>query len=143
MAGFLIGVDVGTGSARAGVFDRDGTLLAHAKRDIVIFRDDRGHVEQSSTQVWQAVARLSQKQWPAQTISVSGGADSHACDVAHRAALPAVRGRCLRGARSSLSRIPEPAEGRARNTSRCGNSIKLRLAVGNVFEFFGGDDHAV
>lgn len=55
MAGFLIGVDVGTGSARAGVFDRDGALLAHAKRDIVIFRDDRGHVEQSSTQVWQAV----------------------------------------------------------------------------------------
>ncbi|WFR99042.1 FGGY-family carbohydrate kinase [Rhizobium tumorigenes] len=55
MTGFLIGVDVGTGSARAGVFNREGLLLAHAKRDLVIFRDDSGHVEQSSAQVWQAV----------------------------------------------------------------------------------------
>lgn len=55
MAKFLVGVDVGTGSARAGVFDRDGAMLAHAKRDLVMFRDDRGHVEQSSAQIWQSV----------------------------------------------------------------------------------------
>ena len=57
MAEFLIGVDVGTGSARAGVFDRHGQLLAHAKQDIVIFRGEHGHVEQSSAQVWQAVCK--------------------------------------------------------------------------------------
>lgn len=57
MPEFLIGVDVGTGSARAGVFDRHGLMLAHTKQDIVIFRDDLGHVEQSSAQVWQAVCK--------------------------------------------------------------------------------------
>lgn len=55
MTKFLIGVDVGTGSARAGIFDQHGAMLAHAKRDVVIFRDEHGHVEQSSAQIWQAV----------------------------------------------------------------------------------------
>ncbi|MFN7023029.1 MAG: FGGY-family carbohydrate kinase [Pseudorhizobium sp.] len=52
---YLIGVDVGTGSARAGVFDTSGKMLAFARHDIRIFRDDRGHVEQSSAQIWDAV----------------------------------------------------------------------------------------
>ncbi|TCQ98210.1 D-ribulokinase [Neorhizobium sp. JUb45] len=52
---YFIGVDVGTGSARAGVFDAAGTMLASAKHDITIFRDDHGHVEQSSAQIWDAV----------------------------------------------------------------------------------------
>ncbi len=55
MSGYFIGVDVGTASARAGVFDAAGTMLASAKHDILIFRDDNGHVEQSSAQIWNAV----------------------------------------------------------------------------------------
>ncbi|PJE29402.1 Ribulokinase [Pseudooceanicola marinus] len=55
MADLFIGVDVGTGSARAGVFDAAGALLATAKRDIDMHRNDAGHVEQSSAQVWEAV----------------------------------------------------------------------------------------
>ncbi|MBY6006166.1 FGGY-family carbohydrate kinase [Salipiger bermudensis] len=55
MTDLFIGVDVGTGSARAGVFDRDGALLATAKREIAMHRDDAGLVEQSSAQVWDAV----------------------------------------------------------------------------------------
>jgi D-ribulokinase len=35
----LIGVDVGTGSARAGVFTPDGTMLASAKHDITLYRE--------------------------------------------------------------------------------------------------------
>ena len=38
MASYLIGVDVGTGSARAGVFDVAGRLLATAKRPITMHR---------------------------------------------------------------------------------------------------------
>lgn len=52
---YLIGVDVGTGSARAGIFDRSGKLLATAKSPIDLYRDDRGFVEQSSQQIWRAV----------------------------------------------------------------------------------------
>ncbi|KAF1048471.1 MAG: Ribulokinase [Herbaspirillum frisingense] len=53
---YFIGIDVGTGSARAGVFDRAGALLASARREIDLFRDERrGHVEQSSAQIWDAV----------------------------------------------------------------------------------------
>ena len=52
---YLIGIDVGTGSARAGVFDRGGRLLATAKRPIEMHREGGVIAEQSSEQVWRAV----------------------------------------------------------------------------------------
>ncbi|MFS4437406.1 FGGY-family carbohydrate kinase [Paracoccaceae bacterium GXU_MW_L88] len=55
MRNHFIGVDVGTGSARAGVFDETGQLLATAKHDIDMHRDGGGIAEQSSEQVWAAV----------------------------------------------------------------------------------------
>lgn len=51
----VVGVDVGTGSARAGVFDLTGRMLASAKRDITLFREAGAMVEQSSTEIWAAV----------------------------------------------------------------------------------------
>ncbi len=55
MAGYFLGIDVGTGSARAGVFDAGGTMLASAKRDIAMWREAGGIVEQSSGDIWRAV----------------------------------------------------------------------------------------
>ena len=52
---YLVGVDVGTGSARAGLFDLAGRMLASAKRDIALFREAGAMVEQSSTEIWAAV----------------------------------------------------------------------------------------
>ncbi|HQZ12828.1 MAG TPA: FGGY-family carbohydrate kinase [Devosia sp.] len=52
----FVGVDVGTGSARAGVFDAAGVLLASAKRPITMWREAGDVVEQSGEQIWQAVA---------------------------------------------------------------------------------------
>ena len=52
----LIGIDVGTGSARAGVFRADGTLLGSAKHPIAIHRGPGSVVEQSSDDIWNAVA---------------------------------------------------------------------------------------
>jgi D-ribulokinase len=49
-----IGVDVGTGSARAGVFDGAGRLLASAKRPIAIWREAGEIVEHSSEDIWRA-----------------------------------------------------------------------------------------
>ncbi|MCB1444377.1 MAG: FGGY-family carbohydrate kinase [Rhizobiaceae bacterium] len=52
---YLVGVDVGTGSARAGLFDLSGRMLGSAKRDISLFREPGAMVEQSSTDIWAAV----------------------------------------------------------------------------------------
>lgn len=51
----VVGVDVGTGSARAGVFDLHGRLLASAKQDIRLFHAPGAIVEQSSEEIWRAV----------------------------------------------------------------------------------------
>jgi D-ribulokinase len=51
----FIGVDVGTGSVRAGLFNASGQMLAVAKRDIELFREAGDIVEQSSTEIWSAV----------------------------------------------------------------------------------------
>ena len=51
----LIGVDVGTGSARAGVFDETGKLLGVGKHPVTIWHEPGEIVEQSSEQIWQAV----------------------------------------------------------------------------------------
>ncbi|RYE63598.1 MAG: ribulokinase, partial [Oxalobacteraceae bacterium] len=52
---YFIGVDVGTGSARAGVFDEEGQCLGTGKRDIEIYRDHAHMVEQSSANIWASV----------------------------------------------------------------------------------------
>ncbi len=53
--GYVIGVDVGTGSARAGVFDVAGHLLASASHELQLFKESGAIVEQSTGDVWQAV----------------------------------------------------------------------------------------
>lgn len=54
---FVIGVDVGTGSARAGLFDLRGQMIASAAHPIQIFRPQTDFVEQSSRDIWQSVCR--------------------------------------------------------------------------------------
>jgi D-ribulokinase len=49
-----LGIDVGTGSARAGVFAADGGLLGTAKHQIRIWREGADVVEQSSEDIWRA-----------------------------------------------------------------------------------------
>ena len=50
----FIGVDVGTSSARAGVFDETGTLLSTARHPIAVWHDAGDIVEQSSSDIWAA-----------------------------------------------------------------------------------------
>src|SRR5260221_10462660 len=50
----FIGVDVGTSSARAGVFDEKGTLLATARHSITVWHEAGSVVEQSSSEIWAA-----------------------------------------------------------------------------------------
>ncbi len=52
----FVGVDVGTSSARAGIFDENGTLLATARHPITVWHDAGSVVEQSSAEIWAACA---------------------------------------------------------------------------------------
>ncbi|MFC0398813.1 FGGY-family carbohydrate kinase [Paraburkholderia rhizosphaerae] len=54
-ARYVIGVDVGTGSARAGLFDAAGVMVASAKHDITVFHESGAIVEQSSGEIWSAI----------------------------------------------------------------------------------------
>ncbi len=54
---YVIGIDVGTGSARAGLFDVGGNLIAFAAHPIKIFRPAPDFVEQSSREIWQSVCQ--------------------------------------------------------------------------------------
>ncbi|WP_338720582.1 FGGY-family carbohydrate kinase [Devosia sp. XK-2] len=51
----LVGVDVGTGSARAGIFTRDGRLLGRHEHPILMRRTDANFAEHDSEDVWAAV----------------------------------------------------------------------------------------
>jgi FGGY-family pentulose kinase len=55
---FVIGVDVGTGSARAGLFDSRGRMLANAVEPIAMWRPKPDYAEQSSTDIWRAVCKV-------------------------------------------------------------------------------------
>ncbi len=52
-----LGVDVGTGSARAALFSGEGRMLAHASEPIRTWRAGTDEVEQSSDDIWRAVCR--------------------------------------------------------------------------------------
>lgn len=54
---YFIGIDVGTGSARAGIFDEAGRLLASAAHDIDQFRYPGDIAEQSSENIWECVCK--------------------------------------------------------------------------------------
>ncbi len=54
MSDVVIGVDVGTGSARAGVFTLDGRLAGSAKHPIRTWHEAGDVVEQSSSDIWNA-----------------------------------------------------------------------------------------
>ncbi|ECA1898424.1 TPA: FGGY-family carbohydrate kinase [Salmonella enterica subsp. enterica serovar Eastbourne] len=51
----VIGVDVGSGSVRAGIFNLEGGLLTRAVQNINVFRRSGSRVEQSSTEIWLAI----------------------------------------------------------------------------------------
>jgi FGGY-family pentulose kinase len=57
MSQYIIGVDVGTGSARSGLFDPQGTLLAAAVEPIQTWKPRPDFVEQSSEDIWRAIGK--------------------------------------------------------------------------------------
>ncbi len=58
---YVLGVDVGTVSARAGLFDTEGHLVGRAEHPIELHRPEPDFVEQSSDDIWRAVAEAAQE----------------------------------------------------------------------------------
>lgn len=56
-SGYVLGIDVGTGSARAGLFTTDGRLAGTDKCPITIHREGGNVFEQSSGDIWRAVVK--------------------------------------------------------------------------------------
>ena len=52
-----LGIDVGTGSARAGIFSASGALVGSASQPIRMWQPATDHFEQSSDDIWRACAR--------------------------------------------------------------------------------------
>ncbi|PKS12172.1 hypothetical protein jhhlp_001470 [Lomentospora prolificans] len=50
-----IGIDVGTGSARACIVDASGTIKAIASKDIKLWKPQVGYYEQSTTNIWSCI----------------------------------------------------------------------------------------
>ncbi len=55
MRDLIVAVDIGTGSARAGVFDRSGALLGRSEHPIAMRRPSVHHAEHDSEDIWRAV----------------------------------------------------------------------------------------
>jgi FGGY-family pentulose kinase len=55
MSDLVLAVDVGTASARAGVFDRQGHLKGRADHPIRLNRPEAGHAEHDSENIWMSV----------------------------------------------------------------------------------------
>ena len=80
----VIGVDVGTGSVRAGVFSLRGKMLGMGESPIEIFRPKPGFVEQSSDNIWEsagAAIRRSLKVAGVQPRSVLGISFDATCSL--------------------------------------------------------------
>ncbi|MDX8541396.1 ribulokinase [Mesorhizobium sp. M4B.F.Ca.ET.089.01.1.1] len=54
---FVCAVDVGTGSARAGILDVNGTLLGRADHPIAMHQPKADHAEHDSRDIWSAVCK--------------------------------------------------------------------------------------
>jgi FGGY-family pentulose kinase len=79
----VIGVDVGTGSARAGVFDGRGRMLGQASRPIKAWYPKPDYVQQSTTDIWAAVsASVREALAQAGAVTVGGIGFDATCSLA-------------------------------------------------------------
>lgn len=57
MTKYFIGVDVGTNSTRAGVFDQSGRLVSSRIEPIQVYNPEKDVYEQSSDEIWTSVCK--------------------------------------------------------------------------------------
>ena len=116
----FVGIDVGTSSARAGIFDENGSLLATARHPITVWHEAGSVVEQSSSEIWAACAasvRAAMAEAALPASAVKGiGFDATCSLVVRGRRRPPADGQYVRrrhGETSSsgwtIARLPKPA----------------------------------
>jgi len=81
---YFIGVDVGSFSVRAAVFDEKGKMLAQLQTPIEVYRSEGGIVEQSSNNIWQSARQVicnAVKESGVERKSIKGIAFDATCSV--------------------------------------------------------------
>lgn len=63
MRAVYVGVDVGTGSARAVAVAGDGEVMGHCTVPITVHNPQTDHYVQDSQEIWQAVCKAVQVQY--------------------------------------------------------------------------------
>jgi len=58
---YYLGIDVGTGSARVGLFSAKGKMIISKKEDITLWSYDGIYKEQSSEEIWDKICNLTSK----------------------------------------------------------------------------------
>jgi FGGY-family pentulose kinase len=72
---YYLGIDVGTSSARAGIFDASGIRAGMGAHPLAMFRPEEDHVEQSSDDIWRAcgaAVRAALSEWGGDPGEIAG-----------------------------------------------------------------------
>jgi FGGY-family pentulose kinase len=101
MRDLVVGVDVGTGSARAGVLGRGGKLLGRAEHPIDMHQPETNHAEHDSEQIWSAVCASVRD-----ALAVAGAGSDHVAGISFDATCSLVM-RDRDGRQLSVSRSGE------------------------------------
>lgn len=132
----FIGVDVGTASARAGVFDSSGRLLATARRPIAVWHEAGDVVEQSSSDIWDACVQsvreaLGKSGLPASAIGGIGFDATCSLVVIDRAAHPLTVSASGDPERNVIVWMDHRATAQARRINETGDDV-LRYVGGII-----------
>lgn len=95
MQKYIIGVDIGTTSTKAGLFSLDGEMFGFAQQGYPLFQDLNGMAEQDSEQIYaavlQVIAELSAQVSPEQIIGLSFSSAMHSLIVLDQHQQPVTR----------------------------------------------------
>ena len=131
----VVGVDVGTGSARVGIFDTAGKMLGHASHAITMWKEGADIVEQSSDDVWRAVCACVRTAMASSTghVAVKGIGFTATCSlvVLDEAGAPLSVGRSGSAERNIIVCMDHRAKREAALVNQTGAEV-LRYAGGQV-----------
>jgi len=93
--GYVLGIDLGTGGARVGIFDLKGIPVVFCSEKVSLYTPSSGRAEQDANEWWEAICKASKKAIETSNIdpsSIKGmSLDTTCCTVLwyfHKSILP-------------------------------------------------------